>query len=72
VKSRAHGAKSNEESSRKAAKDAKFGENRKLFFFAGLMSWRDKLSALIGVNLRLSVLRMGEHMPEGHEKKYLR
>jgi len=37
------------------AKDAKFGENS-IFFFAGLASWRDKLSTLISVNLRLAYL----------------
>ncbi len=29
--------------SRKGAKDAKFGESSKIFLFAGLASWRDKL-----------------------------
>jgi len=29
--------------SRKGAKDAKFGESGKIFFFAGLASWRENL-----------------------------
>jgi len=29
--------------SRKGAKDAKFGENRKMFFFASLASWHENL-----------------------------
>jgi len=35
------------DSSRKDAKGAKFGDNRQLFFFASLASWREILSALV-------------------------
>jgi len=52
--------------SRKAAKDAKFGEDRKIFFFAGLASWREKLCGArsvehsIGKNLTSSLFQVAQ------------
>jgi len=51
--------------SRKGAKGAKFGENRKLLFFAVLASWREKLSVSICVNRRKSAVKYPVIVPNG-------